>query len=78
MFFHESHGQVRKCIHKAGGTPMLKLTRKEGDVVVLTYQDITIKVIVRSINGDTVKLGFIAPYDVDIVREELLSSNILE
>ena len=48
---------------------MLRLTRKEGDVVVLFYQDITVKIMVTKVNGSETKLGIIAPYDMDIVRE---------
>ena len=53
---------------------MLRLTRKEGDAIILTYQDITIRVMVTKINGSEAKLGIIAPYDVDIFRKELLDS----
>jgi len=47
---------------------MLILTRKAGECIFIGD---TIKVMVISIQGKQVKLGFEAPLTVDIVREEL-------
>lgn len=47
---------------------MLVLRRKSGEAVILN-QVITVRVL--GVEGDRVKLGFDAPPDVVIVREEL-------
>ena len=51
---------------------MLVLTRKPGEKVVI---DGGIQVIVTSIQGSQVRLGFIAPDGVTIVREEVALMN---
>jgi carbon storage regulator len=48
---------------------MLVLRRKIGEVIVLNG---VVKIVVLGVEGDRVKLGFEAPPDVIIVREELL------
>lgn len=50
---------------------MLVLKRKVGEVVVIG-DDIQIKIL--GIEGETVKLGFVAPKDVEIMRDELYQS----
>ncbi|SDX28414.1 carbon storage regulator CsrA [Paenibacillus sp. CF384] len=47
---------------------MLVLSRKKGEAVVI--QD-NIEITVLEINGDTIKLGFKAPREVEILRKEL-------
>jgi carbon storage regulator len=49
---------------------MLILTRKEGERVMLAGGTIVITVV--EIRGDRVRVGFEAPPDVKIQREELL------
>ncbi|MBA3822378.1 MAG: carbon storage regulator [Ktedonobacterales bacterium] len=51
---------------------MLVLRRKAGEVVVLNG---VIKVYVLAVEGERVKLGFDAPPDVVIVRQELLDND---
>jgi len=51
---------------------MLVLTRKNGEAVLI---DGTVRVKVLSVQGSRVKLGFSAPLDVAIQREELLSQS---
>ncbi len=48
---------------------MLVLTRRKGESI---YIGNDIKITLVSINDDAVRLGFEAPKDVNIVREELL------
>lgn len=48
---------------------MLVLTRKKGEIVVLPT--LGIKVTVLEVRGDKVRLGFEAPRDVPIHREEI-------
>jgi len=49
---------------------MLVLTRKDGEAVLI---DGVIRVKVLSIQGSRVKLGFVAPPDVTVQREEIVS-----
>jgi len=49
---------------------MLVLTRKNGEAVLI---DGVIRVKVLSVQGSRVKLGFIAPADVAVQREEIVS-----
>jgi carbon storage regulator len=49
---------------------MLVLSRKAGDGIVLPGLGITVRVL--SSKGNTVRIGIVAPHDVQIVREELL------
>ena len=52
---------------------MLVLTRGQGKSVTMKVGDVTIVVVVDSIRGTQVRLGFEAPPDrVKIVRTELL------
>ncbi len=51
--------------------PMLVLTRKEGEAVVIPRA--LIRVTVTRIDGNRVKLGFEAPQGFDVFREELLA-----
>ena len=50
---------------------MLVLSRKKGETVIITVGTETIRVIVSDIRGDKVRLGFAAPKDVTIHREEI-------
>lgn len=47
---------------------MLVLKRKKGETVVIGNE---IQIQVLDIEGDTVKLGFVAPQNVEILRYEL-------
>lgn len=47
---------------------MLVLSRKKGESVVI--QD-NIEITVLEVNGDTIKLGFKAPREVEILRKEI-------
>jgi len=49
---------------------MLVLTRKDGEAVLI---DGVIRVKVLSVQGSRVKLGFVAPPDIAIQREEIAS-----
>lgn len=51
---------------------MLVLSRKKGDRVFLEWGGQRIEVAVVRCNEAGVRLGFVAPPDVNIVREELL------
>lgn len=53
---------------------MLVLTRRPHEVIVIA-DDIFIKVL--SVEGNQVKLGFDAPKEINIVREELLERDRL-
>jgi len=48
---------------------MLVLTRRIGETVLINH---TIRVTVLSVRANTVRIGFLAPDDVAIYREELL------
>lgn len=50
---------------------MLVLTRKVGESIFINGQEI--KVTVVGVNKGQVKLGFEAPKEIDIMREELLN-----
>ena len=52
---------------------MLILARREGETLRLTYQDISIRIVVTDIKGSKTKIGIEAPLDVEVVREELLA-----
>jgi carbon storage regulator (csrA) len=54
---------------------MLVLKRKVGESVVLDEQ---IEVQVLSVEGETVKLGFSAPAQIQIMRKELMESILQE
>lgn len=54
---------------------MLMLTRKPGQKV---FVGDSIEVVVLEVNGNQVKLGFTAPKEVNIVREEVLKREIKE
>jgi carbon storage regulator len=47
---------------------MLALTRKKGDSIIINDD---IEVVVVSVSGEQVKLGFIAPRSVSIYRKEI-------
>lgn len=51
---------------------MLILSRRPNESVILTVGEIDIELKVVKLSGDTVKLGFEAPREVVIVREEVL------
>jgi carbon storage regulator len=51
-----------------GGTPMLVLTRRLDEAIVINGD---IRVTVVSIRGDTVRLGITAPKDVRVDRQEI-------
>lgn len=48
---------------------MLVLTRKPDEAIRL--MDGTIRIVVLEVQGDQVRLGFDAPKDIDILREEI-------
>ena len=50
---------------------MLVLSRKKGETVIITVGDQRIRVMLVDIRGDKVRLGFDAPKDVTIHREEI-------
>jgi len=52
---------------------MLVLRRKVGETIIL---DGIISISVLAVEGDRVKIGIVAPRDVNIVREELLKDAI--
>jgi carbon storage regulator len=54
---------------------MLVLKRKVGETVMLGD---SIEVQVLAVEGDTVKLGFVAPSDVQILRKELFEGIMRE
>jgi sRNA-binding carbon storage regulator CsrA len=49
----------------------LILTRSEGETVILETSDGPVCVIVRELRGARVRLGFVAPPDVLVMRGEL-------
>lgn len=51
---------------------MLIHNHRVGGEIIFTYKDIIIKITVTKANGREFELGFIALWDVDITREELL------
>ncbi len=48
---------------------MLVLSRKQGERILLPYSDVAITVV--AVEGGTVRLGFTAPDDVAVYREEV-------
>lgn len=50
---------------------MLILARKEGESIIIG-DEITLEII--SVSGNTVKIGIVAPRNVDILRKELYDS----
>lgn len=54
---------------------MLSLTRKVGESVIINDN---IEVIISAINGEQIKIGFIAPKEVTIFRKELYEQIQLE
>lgn len=48
---------------------MLILSRREGEVVVVPQ--CRMEIVVRSIEGDRVRLGFLAPEETAIYRQEI-------
>ena len=52
---------------------MLILTRREGEELILTYQNVTIKIMITDIHGKQAKIGIDAPEMVEVVREEIKS-----
>jgi carbon storage regulator CsrA len=53
---------------------MLKLTRREGEALILTTSDGEIVVSLERLSGSQVKLGIEAPKSVRVLRGELLGS----
>jgi carbon storage regulator len=49
--------------------PVLVLSRREGQSVVIP--NCRVEIVIKEINGDTVRLGFLAPNEVDIYRDEI-------
>lgn len=49
--------------------------RREGETLILTYEEITIELHVTDIKGGQVKLGVEAPLEVEVVREEIVIPN---
>ena len=58
---------------KTGGLLMLVLTRKKGEQVFITVGSTEVAVKVVKVSGGSVVLGFNAPKDVSILREELIN-----
>jgi carbon storage regulator len=56
-----------------GGTPMLVLSRKPGQRVVVPHCELTVTIV--SIQGDKVRLGFSAPPEISVLREEILDAS---
>ncbi len=54
---------------------MLALTRKVGESVIINDN---IEIVVSAINGDQIKLGFVAPKEIAIFRKELYEQIQLE
>ncbi len=54
---------------------MLSLTRKVGESIIINDN---IEVVVCAINGEQIKLGFVAPKEVSIFRKELYEQIQLE
>lgn len=50
---------------------MLILTRRIGEVVLIDKKNKNIKVVVLGVKGNQVRMGFEAPDDVSIHREEI-------
>ena len=48
---------------------MLNLSRKTGESIVIPKH--RVEIVVKEIRGDTVKLGIVAPPNVDIFRHEV-------
>ena len=48
---------------------MLNLSRKAGESIVIPKH--RVEIVVKEIRGDTVKLGIVAPPNVDIFRHEV-------
>jgi carbon storage regulator len=48
---------------------MLVLSRKPGEVIVVPQCALTVTVI--AVEGNKVRLGFVAPDDIDVYREEI-------
>jgi carbon storage regulator len=48
---------------------VLVLSRREGQSVVIP--NCRVEIVIKEINGDTVRLGFLAPNEVDIYRDEI-------
>lgn len=51
---------------------MLVLTRKPNEAVILKHGDVEIRVVLMELGMTRVRLGFDAPKDVEIMREELV------
>jgi carbon storage regulator len=49
--------------------PVLVLSRREGQAVVIP--GCRVEIVIKQIAGDTVRLGFLAPNEVDIYRDEI-------
>lgn len=64
-----NHPRYPQDIHAERGFIVLVLRRKSGQAIVMNG---VISVRVLAVEGEVVKLGFDAPPDVIIVREELL------
>jgi carbon storage regulator len=48
---------------------MLVLTRKPGEAIIVPHSELTLTVL--AVEGKKVRLGFLAPHDIDVFREEL-------
>jgi len=48
---------------------VLVLSRREGQSVVIP--NCRVQIVIKEIAGDTVRLGFLAPNEVDIYRDEI-------
>lgn len=50
---------------------MLTLTRRKGEAIILSFDGLTVALTVVDHRNGEVKLGFAAPQEVTILREEL-------
>lgn len=63
---------TRQGLYQKGRDKVLVLKRLERERIILRVGDVEIIVSVQEVNRNTVKLGFVAPPEVVIHREELL------
>lgn len=57
---------------------MLVLSRKENESVVARIDGRLVKITVTEIRGDKVRLGFEAPRDIEVDREEVFERKLSE
>jgi carbon storage regulator len=62
---------VRELTKHFTEEPMLVLTRKTDEAILIGEGDQQVRVLIVRIRGDEVRIGIDAPKEVPIVREEL-------